>query len=227
MGKYTKLLWDVDETLLDFTAAENNGVQAVLRAYGVEPDAEKIACYSRINDSLWKACERGEITRDHILESRFPLFFKELGVEGDGLAAERLYRKQLDESAVLIDGALEILERLSGHYEMYVITNGVSKTQYSRLKKSGIDQYMKDIFVSEDAGAQKPQNAFFDYCLERMGHPALEQLLVIGDSLTSDIQGGINAGIDTCWFDRKGTGDTQGREVTYIIRALKELEEIL
>ena len=165
--------------------------------------------------------------RDHILESRFPLFFKELGVEGDGLAAERLYRKQLDESAVLIDGALEILERLSGHYEMYVITNGVSKTQYSRLKKSGIDRYMKDIFVSEDAGAQKPQNAFFDYCLERMGHPALEQLLVIGDSLTSDIQGGINAGIDTCWFDRKGTGDTQGREVTYIIRALKELEEIL
>ena len=87
MGKYTKLLWDVDETLLDFTAAENNGVQAVLRAYGVEPDAEKIACYSRINDSLWKACERGEITRDHILESRFPLFFKELGVEGDGLVA--------------------------------------------------------------------------------------------------------------------------------------------
>ena len=162
-----------------------------------------------------------------ILESRFPLFFKELGVEGDGLAAERLYRKQLDESAVLIDGALEILERLSGHYEMYVITNGVSKTQYSRLKKSGIDRYMKDIFVSEDAGAQKPQNAFFDYCLERMGHPALEQLLVIGDSLTSDIQGGINAGIDTCWFDRKGTEDTQGREVTYIIRALKELEEIL
>lgn len=79
-------------------AAEKNGVQAVLRAYGVEPDAEKIACYSRINDSLWKACERGEITRDHILESRFPLFFKELGVEGDGLAAERLYRKQLDES---------------------------------------------------------------------------------------------------------------------------------
>ena len=90
---------------------------------------------------MWKACERGEITRDHILESRFPLFFKELGVEGDGLAAERLYRKQLDESAVLIDRALEILERLSGHYEMYVITNGVSKTQYSRLKKSGIDRY--------------------------------------------------------------------------------------
>lgn len=227
MGKYTRLLWDVDETLLDFGAAEKNGVQAVLRTCGVEPDAEKIACYSRINDDLWKACERGEITRDYIMENRFALFFKELGVEGNGPAAERLYRQQLDESAVLIDGAMEMLEKLSGRYEMYVITNGVSKTQYSRLKKSGIDRYMKDIFVSEDAGAQKPRKTFFDYCLERMGHPVLPELLIIGDSLTSDIQGGINAGIDTCWFDREGTGDTRGRTVTYTIQKLKDLEKIL
>ena len=104
MGKYTKLLWDVDETLLDFTAAENNGVQAVLRAYGVEPDAEKDRLLQSDQRQFVESLRAGEITRDHILESRFPLFFKELGVEGDGLAAERLYRKQLDESAVLIDG---------------------------------------------------------------------------------------------------------------------------
>ncbi len=94
----------MDETLLDFTAAENNGVQAVLRAYGVEPDAEKDRLLQSDQRQFVESLRAGEITRDHILESRFPLFFKELGVEGDGLAAERLYRKQLDESAVLIDG---------------------------------------------------------------------------------------------------------------------------
>ena len=227
MKKYKILLLDVDDTLLDFKAAERDGICEVLKAYGVEPDEEKITLYSRLNDSLWKAFERGEIQRDTIMEVRFGRFFAELGKEVDGPEAEKLYREQLNESAVLIDGALEILEYLSRKYDLYVITNGVSKTQYNRLAKSGIDRYMKDIFVSEDAGCQKPRREFFEYCFERLGTSEVSQMLVIGDSLSSDIRGGNNAGIDTCWFNRKGDSCPADISVDYEIRHLEELKKYL
>jgi len=151
----------------------------------------------------------------------------ELGKEVDGPEAEKLYREQLNESAVLIDGALEILEYLSRKYDLYVITNGVSKTQYNRLAKSGIDRYMKDIFVSEDAGCQKPRKEFFEYCFKRLGTDDVSQMLVIGDSLSSDIRGGNNAGIDTCWFNRKGDSCPADISVDYEIRHLEELKKYL
>ena len=227
MKKYKVLLLDVDDTLLDFKAAERNGICEVLRAYGVEPDEEKINRYSRLNDSLWKAFERGEIQRDTIMEVRFGRYFAELGKEVNGPEAEKLYRAQLDASAVMIDGAQEILDYLSQKYDLYVITNGVSQTQYHRLKKSGIDKYMKDIFVSEDAGYQKPRKEFFEYCFHRMGNTDVSEMLVIGDSLSSDIRGGNNAGIDTCWFNRKGASHPEDISVNYEIRHLEELKKIL
>lgn len=227
MGKYRILLLDVDDTLLDFQAAEKNGVQEVLRVYGMEPDEEKIRLYSEINDSLWKAYERGEIVRDAIMESRFRLFFERLGKEVDGQEAEELYRRQLDASAVKIEGAQELLDYLAPKYELYIVTNGVSKTQYQRLAKSGFDRYMKDIFVSEDAKSQKPRKEFFDYCFGRMENPNPGEMLIIGDSLSSDIRGGNNAGIDTCWFNRKGKQRQEGISVTYEIHRLEELKGIL
>lgn len=227
MKKYRQILFDVDETLLDFGAAERNGIQEVLKNYQVVPDDEKIALYSGINDSLWKAYERGEIVRDTIMENRFRIFFEKLGKSVNGPEAEALYRSQLDASAILIDGAMEILDYLAPNYDLYVITNGVSETQYRRLSKSGIDRYMKDIFVSEDAGIQKPRKEFFDYCFSRMEEPDPSRMLIVGDSLSSDIKGGNNAGIDTCWFNRKGAGRTDGVCITYEISCLKELKELL
>jgi len=227
MKEYKILLLDVDDTLLDFKAAERNGICEVMKAYGVEPDEEKIAAYSKLNDSLWKAFERGEIPRDTIMEVRFGRFFAELGKEVNGPEAEKLYRAQLNESAVLIDGALEILDYLSGKYDLYIITNGVSKTQYNRLAKSGIDRYMKDIFVSEDAGCQKPRKEFFEYCFSRLGAYDVSQMLVIGDSLSSDIRGGNNAGIDTCWFNRKGETCPEDISVDCEIHHLEELRKYL
>lgn len=227
MKDYKILLLDVDDTLLDFGAAERSGICEVLIAYGVEPDEEKIALYSRINAGLWKAFERGEIVRDTIMEVRFGKFFAELGKEVNGPEAERLYRAQLDASAVMIEGAQEILDYLSEKYELYVITNGVSETQYHRLAKSGIDRYMKDIFVSEDAGCQKPKKEFFEYCFSRMGTSDVDRMLVIGDSLTSDIRGGNNAGIDTCWFNRKGAKCPSDISVNYEIHKLEELKKLL
>lgn len=227
MGKYRRLLFDVDETLLDFTAAERNGIREVLKAYGETPTEEKIALYSGINDRLWKAYERGEILRDTIMETRFQIFFERLGRTVSGPEAEALYRTQLDASAVMIEGAQEILDYLVPNYELYIITNGVSETQYQRLAKSGIDRYVKGIFVSEDAGSQKPRKEFFDYCFSRMDDPDPSRMLVIGDSLSSDIKGGNNAGIDTCWFNRKGSSRMEGVEVTFEIRRLEELRNLL
>ena len=227
MKEYKILLLDVDDTLLDFKAAERDGICEVLKAYGEEPDEEKIARYSKLNEGLWKAFERGEIKRDTIMEVRFGRFFAKLGKEVNGPEAEKLYREQLNNSTVIIDGALEILEYLSGKYDLYVITNGVSKTQYNRLDKSGIGRYMKDIFVSEDAGCQKPRKEFFEYCFERLGTSDVSQMLVIGDSLSSDIRGGNNAGIDTCWFNRKGEACPEDITVNYEVRHLEELKKYL
>ena len=227
MKKYRKLLFDVDNTLLDFDEAERNGIRKVLEAYGEIPDEGKLALYSSINASLWKAYERGEIVRDTIMETRFQLFFDRLGKQINGQKAEEMYRAQLDASAVMIEGAQELLDVLAPEYELYVITNGVSETQYRRLKTSGIDRYMKGIFVSEDAGFQKPRKEFFEYCFSRMEDPDPSGMLVIGDSLSSDIRGGNAAGIDTCWFNRKGESGMEGITVTYEIHRLEELERLL
>lgn len=198
---FTTLLLDVDGTLLDFDEAERRGVQAVLRAYGVEPTDRQVHRYHQINLDCWKAFERGEIPKEAIFQRRYPLFFSELGITADAAATEALYRRELDGCAALIPGALEICAYLKERYELYIITNGVSSTQYSRLGLSGLDQYVRDIFVSEDAGSQKPQKEYFNYCLARITEKDVSRMLVIGDSLTSDIQGGKNAGIATCWVN--------------------------
>ncbi len=233
MKNYRGIMLDVDNTLLDFTAAERTGIYEVLRSYGVRGTSEMLDQYSRINDSLWKAFERGEIERQEIMDVRFARFFQEIGLDEDGKEAEARYRAHLDNSAVPVPYAQEILLWLGTHYPLYVVTNGTAKTQYSRLAKSGFDKYFRDIFVSEDAGCQKPRKEFFDYCFARIAEKEQEEAvraedyLIVGDSLTSDILGGIQAGMDTCWFCRgDGTG-TEGIVPDYVIHDLKELKDIL
>lgn len=225
--KYQTILFDVDGTLLDFDRAEKEGMDEVLRAYGLTPTDELHMKYHVINKRLWKEFEQGMIEKNQIMETRFSEFFGDLGMKVDGLEAERLYREQLNQSAVLIDGAVDILEYLSGKYELYVVTNGVSKTQYQRLSKSGLDKYFKDIFVSEDAKSQKPQKEFFDYCFSRMPAVSLSGMLIIGDALNSDIKGGNAAGIDTCWYNPQVQEKDLAVHIDYEIKNLKELEFIL
>lgn len=227
MKQYEVILMDVDGTLLDFQMAESLGIQEVMRHYGVKPTHELQQLYHQINDGLWKAFERGEITRDHIMETRFAEFFGRLDKKVDGAEAETLYREQLNRSAVLIDGATECCSHLKDRYRLYVVTNGVSQTQHKRLNDSGLNWFFQDIFVSEDAGSQKPQKEFFDYCFARIPGADPSKMLIIGDSLTSDIKGGNVAGIDTCWYNPGGEINDKDVQVTYEIRSLKELEELL
>lgn len=228
-SEFTTLLLDVDGTLLDFDEAERRGVQAVLHAYGAEPTDERIHRYHQINLDCWKAFERGDIPKKAIFQKRYPLFFSEMGITADAAVTEEIYRRELDNCAVLLPGALEICAYLKERYELYIITNGVSSTQYSRLRLSGLDQYVQDIFVSEDAGSQKPQKEYFDYCLERIAEKDVSKMLVIGDSLTSDIRGGKNAGIATCWVNL--TEASQPVEISllpdYEVHSLYDLKHFL
>jgi len=226
---FTTLLIDADGTLLDFDEAERLGASSIMRTYGIVPTDALVARYHTINRECWEAFERGDIPKSEIFERRYPLFFAELGITVDAAAVEDLYRQELDACAATISGALEICEYLSQKYDLYIITNGVSQTQYTRLHDSGLDQYFRDVFVSEDAGSQKPQKEYFDYCLARIREKDLNRMLVIGDSLTSDIQGGINAGIATCWVnitDAHLAGATLTRP-DFEIYSLPELRKFL
>ena len=158
--KFDAILLDVDGTLLDFGMSEKQGMKVVLEQYGFEPTEERLLLYHEINEGFWSAFERGEVTKEDLVRQRFETFFGRLGRAVDGREAEELYRRQLDASAFLIDGALELCAYLKDRYDLYVVTNGTSSTQYKRLAASGLDGFMKDIFVSEDAGSQKPQKEY-------------------------------------------------------------------
>lgn len=224
---YTTVLLDVDGTLLDFDEAERRGVRVVMQSHGVEPTKALEQRYHEINKKYWKAFERGEIPKEAIIENRFVEFFKTLGKKIDAVEVERLYREQLDSCAILIEGALDICSYLYSRYQLYVVTNGISHTQYRRLKDSGLDRYFSDIFVSEDAGSQKPKAEYFDYCFARIHEQDPSRMVIIGDSLTSDIQGGKNAGIATCWVNFGRQPRMAGVKPDYEVNRLEEIKKIL
>lgn len=224
---FTTVLMDVDGTLLDFDEAERRGVRMVMQAQGVEPTKALVQRYHEINKRYWKAFERGEIPKEAIIDNRFVDFFRTLGKEIDAAEVERLYREQLDSCAILIEGASDICAYLHERYQLYVVTNGISHTQYRRLKDSGLSPFFSDIFVSEDTGSQKPKAEFFDYCFARIPEQDPTRMIIIGDSLTSDIQGGQNAGIATCWVNFGGHPRMAGVNPDYEVNRLADIEKIL
>lgn len=225
--RFDVILLDVDGTLLDFKMSEIQGMKVVLGEYGFEPTQERLELYHEINEGFWAAFERGEVTKDQLVWQRFHTFFHRLGRDVDGREVETLYRRQLDRSAILIEGALDICSYLKERYDLYVVTNGTSSTQYKRLAASGLDCYMKDIFVSEDAGSQKPRKEYFDYCFSRIPDARPERMLLVGDSPASDIRGGMDAGTGTCWYNPEGLPPVPDIRADYEIRSLGELKTFL
>lgn len=227
MKKYEVLLFDVDGTLLDFDKAEEMGIEGLLAHYGLPVTPENKEKYHVLNRKYWEKLERGEITRDQVLSLRFEEFFGDFGIRVDGMEVDGMYRKYLNAGAFPVEGAFELLEKLKTKYPLYIITNGVAETQYKRLGACGLDKYFQGIFISEEAGCQKPQKEFFEYCFEKMGRRDVENMLVIGDSLTSDIRGGNNVGIDTLWFNPHHQENTAGVHVDYEAGTLYEIGEML
>ena len=224
---YRTIFLDLDDTLLDFGAAERVAIAKAFRDLGLEPTPALLGRYSELNQAQWEAFERGEITRDTVLVRRFALLFAELGLSIEAQHAEDVYRGYLGVGHYFVEGAEELLSYLAPKYDLYLASNGVADTQYSRLESAGIGHYFKDIFISEVTGSHKPDRAYFDYCFSRIPGFDPSKALIVGDSLTSDILGGCNAGIRTCWFN-PGCKPLQGPVTPdHEIHALRELKDIL
>lgn len=227
MTKYEILLFDVDDTLLDFDLAENAALDRMFKEENIVVTSEMIARYKEINESMWRAFERGEVTKNTLHNTRFSIALKEFGIEVDGTYFESLFQKYLREAHHYVDGAYEVIAQLANHYHLYVVSNGVTVTQNKRLVDANLAQYFKGIFISEQTGYQKPMPDFFDYVFERIDNFDKEKALIIGDSLTSDIKGGIQSGIDTCWFNIRNVENTSGIKPHYEIKKLQDLHDLL
>lgn len=222
------ILFDLDDTLFDFHADEHVALEKTFASLNIPLDDAVCARYSEINQAQWKALERGEITRDQVKLRRFELLFAELGYDSKQAAqAAKTYHERLAEDFHFMDGAPELLEELNGRYRMFLVSNGNLSVQEGRLKKSGIGCYFAGIFISEVLGAEKPSRRFFDLAFSKIPDFDPACAVIVGDSLTSDIRGGINAGVRTIWFNPKGVPPEPEIPSDYEIGKLKDLPELL
>ena len=219
---------DVDDTILDFGRAEREALASALSQMGVEVNEEALHCYHAVNLAHWKMLERGEITRERLLVRRFEEFYRRIGVNADAERTQRIYEYELGCRSYYLDGAEALLKALvQGGYRIYLASNGTTVVQSPRIKASGLDRICHGIFLSEAIGCDKPQRAFFDACFEGIGGFVPENAIILGDSLSSDIAGGRNAGIKTCWFNPKKIPLTGDVIPDFEISELSEFLEIL
>ncbi|MBR7132741.1 MAG: YjjG family noncanonical pyrimidine nucleotidase [Clostridia bacterium] len=226
MIEYTTLFLDVDNTLLDFNKAEAHAVYRVLKEHNLPCDEEAIKLYSDINLSFWKRFERGEIERDMIFESRFRVFLEHYNATGDVSAISDRYCANLADEFFTVDGAKELLKYLKDKgYKLYATTNGFAKTQFNRIRGAGLEPFFDKIFISEDARHQKPDKEYFDFVISGIPEKNITKMLIIGDSQSSDILGGINSGIDTCWYNPHGSKAKY--QSKYTVTRLSQIKKIL
>lgn len=225
--KYGIILFDADGTLFDFKKCESSALRLALAELSLPNGDLYIERYSEINELMWKRLERGEIEKSRLAVERFEVFLNELSLEGDAARLSELYKTRLAEQTYLIEGAESVLAQLSADHRLFIITNGIKTVQEGRMSRSPIKKYFEDVFISEEIGYEKPRREFFDKVASRISDFNADNAIVIGDSLTSDIQGGINAGIDTCWYNPQGKSKPEGMDITYTVGDLWEILPIV
>lgn len=221
------VLFDLDDTLFDFHKAEKKALTKTLVHFGIDPTEETLALYSTINAAHWKRLELGEISREEVKVGRYRELFETIGVECDPVKATAYYESMLAIGHYFMPGAPELLEELYRKYRLYIVSNGTAKVQEGRIGSSGITKYMDGIFISQILGANKPDKQFFDICFAEIPDFLLSETVIIGDSLSSDIKGGINAGITTVWFNPKGIENDSDIKPDYTIKELSEVPGLL
>lgn len=221
------VLLDLDNTILDFNTAEHRALGRALTAQGLPFDDEIAALYHRINNRHWEMLEDGILTREEVLVQRYEALFRELGLSGDAMKTQELYEGFLAEGHWFMPGAEELLESLYKTYRLFICSNGVQRVQDGRIKSAGIAPYFEKIFISEHMDGNKPEARFFEQCFREIPDFDRSRAIILGDSLTSDIRGGINAGIKTCWFNPKGKENTGPIKPDYEIGELSAFEGLL
>ena len=218
---------DLDDTILNFTAGEAKALTQALREAGIEPTEALLDRYHLINIAHWELLEEGRLTRPEVLVQRFEQLFRELGISHSGAAVNDRYEHLLSQQHDFIPGAEQVLQELSSRYDLYLASNGAAAVQHPRLDGAGIRPYFKGIFISEEVGADKPSRAFFDACFASIPDFRPEQAVMVGDSLTSDIRGGLNAGLRTVWFNPHGKESRADIRPHYTIDRLTDLPSLL
>lgn len=223
------ILWDIDGTLLDFAASEAAAIRSCFAFFGLgECDEAMLARYSAINRWHWEQLEAGKQTKPEVLVGRFGQFFKQEGITGcPPETFNARYQQQLGEEVFWVKGGLELVQALQGSVRQYAVTNGTRTAQRKKLRKSGLDALLDGIFISDEIGAEKPNIGFFDAVFRQIAPLDKEKTLIVGDSLTSDMKGGRNAGIVCCWYNPHGLPLPEGISLQYQIQALSQIKEIL
>jgi 2-haloacid dehalogenase len=225
--RYTHLLFDLDHTLLDSHESERLAYAHTMATIGLpDPDAH-FDRYVAINQAMWRAVEAGDIEPGQVRHRRFEQFITEVGVDADPNAMADAFVFGLGNFGDLYDGAREVLESLASRTTLAMITNGLSEVQRARIERLGLAPYFHTVIISSEVGVTKPRREIFDLAFVGLGNPAAEATLMIGDSLTSDIAGGRNAGIDTCWYNPRGLPRGDDEPITHEIRELDGIEAIV
>ncbi len=228
MSRFDTILWDVDQTLLDFNLSQAYALSESFKRFGLEMKEGILPLYAGINNTYWKRHELGEVSKAQLLTGRFETLFSELGVKGidiENFAA--IYQKALGSVFYFRDDSYNLCSKLKGKVRQYAVTNGVTSTQKNKLHLSGLDEILDGIFISEEIGYPKPQIEYFERCFERIPDFEKEKTIIVGDSLTSDMQGGNEAGIFTCWYNPEGKENSTKLRIDYEIKNLWEVEKIL
>ena len=225
--KYKWLLFDADGTLFDYDKAERHALGSTFDALGLEYEKRYAEVYRRINGQIWLDFEHGKISQQRLRTRRFELLFDAIGMECDPGEFSRRYLANLALGTDLIAGAEEVVKSLHDRVGLVLITNGLADVQRPRFARSTVGQYFSDVVISEEVGSAKPAPEIFDVAFGRMGFPSKRDVLIVGDSLSSDIKGGNQYGIDTCWFNPEGRPREAGVTITYEIGELRELPQCL
>jgi 2-haloacid dehalogenase len=225
MSRHPIVCIDLDHTLLDSETSESLSFDHTLRAVGVEDPSVHLGSFLAINGEMWAAVERGEMAAADVRLARFTRFVDAEGLAADPALLADTYAGGLATNGELFPGARPVLDELAGMARLALVTNGVSDIQRARIDRLGIAEFFEAIVISSEIGASKPAAAFFEETFDRLGSPSREDVLMVGDSLTSDMQGGVDFGIATCWVDRNG-GVTD-LAITYRIEQLEELPPIV
>lgn len=225
MSRYTWLLFDADDTLFDFSKAEADALRLTFDELGLPYQIDYAQTYKRCNQQVWEQFERGAVSAVALRTRRFALLFEELGLTADPQAVSSAYLRNLALGADLLDGAGEAIRALGSRFNLALVTNGLPEVQRPRLNRSALRDAFAHVFISEEIGVAKPGAAFFEHVFRALGNPPKSAALLIGDSLTSDMAGGINYGIDTCWYNPRGT--STDLPVTFQVKHLGEIPNLL
>ena len=216
---------DIDGTLLDFEACVEESMRLGLIERGIDYKPEMLDTFHSINDGLWRDLEKGKLTFERLLEIRWKTVFEALGIELDGPEFERYFRARLHESAIPMEGSYDMLKYLSGKYRLFAASNGPHEQQVKRMEKAGMKEFFEEIFTSGKIGAEKPSADFFEYCFKSAGEIKPEESVMLGDSLTSDMRGGADFGMETIWLNLKN--EEKPEWVDFEIKSLVEVKNIL